>query len=115
MKFTSVQIEIETVLRALGGNGTKKGFTGIVLGVSMALEEPELLCAVTKDLYPAIGEIMGMNDQAVRKNMRGVLDWCWDMGDRDKLNEVACRRVVDKPTVGEFIDMIAGYMRRKGY
>ena len=115
MKFTSVQIEIETVLRALGGTGTMRGFPGIIWGVSLALEEPELLHAVTKRLYPAVGEIMGMNGQAILRDMRGVVDWCWEKGDRNKLNEVACRRLMDEPSVGEFIDMIAGYMRRRGY
>ena len=115
MKFTSVQIEIETVLRALGGTGTMRGFAGIIWGVSLALEEPELLYAVTKGLYPAIGEAVGMNAQAILRDMRGVVTWCWETGDRNKLNEVAGRKLLYKPSVGEFIDMLAGYMRRRGF
>ena len=114
MKFTSVQIEIETVLRALGGNGTKKGFLGIIWGVTFALEDPAVLHAVTKVLYPAIADAMGMNQQCVLKDMRGVVSWCWDFGDRKTLYKVAGRKVTDKPSVGEFIDMLAGYLRRRG-
>ena len=115
MKFTSVQIEIETVLRALGGNGTRRGFAGIIWGVTLALEDPNVLYAVTKTLYPAIGEAMDMNAQAILRDMRGEVAWCWETGDRNKLNEVAGRRLLDKPSVGEFIDMLAGYMRRRGF
>ena len=115
MKFTTLQIEIETVLRALGGDGTKKGFFGIILGVSFALEDPTMLYSVTKTLYPAIGEAMGINSQAILRDMRGLVNWCWDFGDRDALNEVAGRKLLDKPSVGEFIDMLAGYLRRRGF
>ena len=114
MKYTPVQIEIETVLRALGGVGTKKGFTGIIWGVTFALEEPDMLHRVTKDLYPAIAEAMGMNMNAALRDMRSVVELCWDMRDRDMLNKVAGRKLMDKPTVGEFIDMITGYLRRRG-
>ena len=114
MKLTSVQIEIETVLRALGGNGMKKGFAAVILGVSFALEDPTVLYRVTKVLYPAIAEAMGMNEQAVLRDMRSLVTLCWEQGDRDTLNEVAGRRLFDKPTVGEFIDMLTGYLRRRG-
>jgi len=115
MKFTPVQIEIETVLRAVGGCGTKKGFTGIIWGVSFALEDPAMLYAVTKDLYPAIADAMGMNMQAILRDMRALVTWCWDFGDREMLNRVAGRKLLDKPSVGEFIDMLAGYLRRNGF
>ena len=114
MKYTATQIEIETVLRALGGVGTKKGFTGIIWGVTFALEEPDMLYEVTKGLYPAIAEQMGMTVTAILRDMRSVVTLCWDMGDRETMNEVAGRKLMDKPTVGEFIDMMTGYLRRRG-
>jgi len=114
MKLTPVQIEIETVLRALGGTGVKKGFAGIIWGVTFALEDSAMLYEVTKVLYPAIADAMGMKPQAILRDMRSVVTMCWDLGDREALNAVAGRKLMDKPSVGEFIDMLTGYLRRRG-
>ncbi len=113
--MTQLQIEIETVLRYLGGGGTKKGFWGLYHGVGFAMEDPSMLCAVTKRLYPAIAQACGMKQDNVIRDMRSLVEWIWENGDREALRRIANRKLADKPSVGEFLDYVASYLRRKGY
>ena len=115
MAMTTMQIEIETVLRSLGAKGTQKGFWGIFWGVIIAMEDPAILCSITKRLYPAVGERCGLSGANVGRDMRSLVDWCWNEGDREAFQILAGRKILDKPTVGEFIDLFAAYMRRNGY
>ena len=51
-----IRVEVEQVLRYIGMNGTKKGFWCLYWGVVLAMEDPSMLSAVTKRLYPAVAE-----------------------------------------------------------
>ena len=113
--MTQIRVEVEQVLRYIGMNGTKKGFWCFYWGVVLALEDPSLLVAVTKRLYPAVAEACGMNPVNVQRDMRTIVEWCWQYGDREALCDVAGRKLIDKPTVGELLDYVASYLRKIGY
>ena len=114
MKLETREIIIENVLRRTGMGGTHKGFWMMVWSISLALEDPMVLCAVTAALYPRVAEICGMSKQCVMRDMRSLVEWCWNFGDREALYEIMGRRIIEKPTVGEFIDLVAGHIRSKG-
>mgnify|MGYP001433954628 CR=1 FL=1 len=114
MTMTRTQIEIETILRRLGARGTQKGFWCMCSGVELALNDPTLLYAVTKELYPAIARLHGVHPQAMIRDLRSLVEICWNEGDHELLQQVAQRRLTGKPSVGEFIDFLSGYLRRLG-
>ena len=110
-----IRVEVEQILRYVGMNGTKKGFWCLYWGVVLAMEDPPILGEVTKRLYPAVAEACGMNPANVQRDMRTLVEWCWQYGDRDALCKVAGRRLLDKPAVGELLDYMASYLRKQGY
>ena len=115
MKLAAREIVIENELRRMGVGGTRKGFWMIVWGVSLALEDPLMLSAVTEKLYPAVAEICETNKQCVMRDMRSLVEWCWNFGDREAMCEILGRRLMEKPTVGEFIDLLTSNLRKQGW
>ena len=112
--MTGVQIEIEVILRRLGARGTQKGFWCMCAAAELALSDPKLLCNVTKDLYPAVARICGVPEKAMVRDLRSLVELCWYQGDRELLQQAACRRLTGRPSVGEFIDCVCCYLRRQG-
>lgn len=113
--MSEVRVEVERVLRMIGMSGTKKGFWGFYWSVIFALEDPTVLYMVTKDLYPLVAETCCMTQTNLERDMRLLLEWCWNYGDRDTLQKIAGRRLMVKPSVGELVDHLAGYLRYQGY
>jgi len=114
MKLAAREIVIENELRRMGVGGTRKGFWAMVWGVSLALEDPMVLGAVTADLYPRVAEICGMSKSCIMRDMRSLVEWCWNFGDREAMYEIMGRRMIEKPTVGEFIDLVSNHIRSEG-
>ena len=114
MTMTRVQIEIETILRRLGARGTQKGFWCMCTAVELALNDPNVLCAVTKELYPAVARIHGIPQQTMVRDMRSLVELCWNEGDRELLQKAAQRKMLGRPSVGEFLDSVCCYLRRQG-
>ena len=112
---TTIQIVIETLLRRLGARGTGKGFWSMVRGVELALEDRTRLTQVSKLLYPLIAADCGMDPRNMVRDMRTLVKLCWEQGDRALLEQVAGRRLVGCPSVGEFMDYMCGYLRRQGH
>lgn len=110
-----VRVEIERVLRRIGMNGTKKGFWCLYWCVVFAMEDPTVLYAVMKRLYPAVAETCGMSRTNVERDLRSLVEWCWNYSDHDALCEIAGRKLMDKPSVGELVDYLASYLRCQGY
>ena len=113
--MTETQIVVEKTLRRLGLNGTQKGFWCAVWSIFLVLEDPTVLCGVTTRLYPRVGELCGMNKGSVARDLRELAENCWYCGDREFLCEVAGRKLVTRPSVGEFLDFISAYLRYQGY
>ena len=102
---------IEEVVRRLGVPGTCQGMRALIWGVDLVLGEPELLYAVTKELYPAVGEKCRTGWKSVERNLRTAVSICWERGNRPLLDEMAGFPLQVRPTVGEFIDYIAHYIK----
>ena len=105
---------IETVVRRLGISGTYQGLECLVRGVALVLAQPWMVCAVTKELYPAIAREVGGTWRTVERNLRTVTAACWTWGDRGFLNEIAGFPLRERPTNGELIDYLAHYIRVNG-
>jgi len=114
MKLAAREIIIENELRKTGMGGTRKGFWAMVWSISLVLEEPMMTASVAAGLYPRVAEICGMSKQCIMRDMRYLVEWCWNFGDREALYKIMGRQMIEKPTVGEFIDLVASHIRSEG-
>ena len=113
--MTDVKIEIERTMRNMGMSGTRKGFWCFYWSVVFALENPMVLYTVSRDLYPLVAEACNMSKANVERDMRSLVEWCWDYGDREAIRAISGRKLVVRPSVGELVDYVAAYLRYQGY
>lgn len=99
---------------SLGIPADVMGFPYLVESTRLVVEQPELLNALTKALYPAVAASFGTTPSKVERAMRHAIDAGWRRGRVEALNELmGCRMVCqqDKPRTGELIGMIATRVR----
>ena len=102
-----------SVIRALGISGTYLGYYYVCTAVQLALEDPDCLLMISKYLYPRIALIHHTTPSCVERDIRTVINLCWTRGDRNRLCQIAGRRLQQKPSNGEFIDLLASYLRQE--
>jgi len=91
-----------------------RGYTYLRTGISLVMQRPDYLGAVTKELYPAIGERCDTTAPRVERAIRHAIEVAWTRG-----NLEAIRRVFGpahsfhrgKPTNSEFIALVADKLR----
>ena len=77
----------------------------------MSIENPEIINAVTKQLYPAVAKKYETTSSRVERAIRHAIEVAWDRGDVDILNSYfgyTIHTSRGKPTNNEFIAMISG-------
>ena len=80
----------------------------------MSIETPEIINAVTKQLYPSVAKRYNTTSSRVERAIRHAIEVAWDRGDVDTLNSYfgyTIHNLRGKPTNSEFIAMIADKMR----
>ncbi len=102
---------IERVIRRLGFTHTYKGLPCLVEAVELCYDEPRLLTAVTKEVYPKIAKRRNRPWKNVERNLRTASEACWYRGNRAFLNEMAGYELQTKPTSGELINYIVCYLK----
>ena len=76
----------------------------------MAVENPDIINNITKELYPKIGEKFETSASKVERAIRHAIEVAWDRGDLDTLQRFFGYTVSNtkgKPTNSEFIALIA--------
>ena len=80
----------------------------------MAVEDMDVLNAITKILYPTVAKKHQTTASRVERAIRHAIEVAWDRGDVDTLNSYfgyTIHNLRGKPTNSEFIAMIADKMR----
>lgn len=72
---------IRQTLRTLGMPACVKGYHYTCRAIAMVMENPELVHAVTKELYPALAREFGTTVTCVERNIRSALEQTWARGD----------------------------------
>ena len=75
-----------------------------------AIEDPEIINAVTKQLYPSVAKQYETTSSRVERAIRHAIEVAWDRGDVDVLNSYfgyTIHNTRGKPTNSEFIAMIS--------
>ncbi len=100
-----------SLIRSLGISGTYLGYYYLCTAVALVLEDHDRLLMISKILYPKIALIHKTTPACVERDIRTVINLCWNRGDRERLCQVAGFRLQRKPTNGEFIDLLAAYLQ----
>ena len=102
--------KITKLLLSLGIRSTYQGFQYLCYGLELCLESEDYLLSVYKNLYVDIGVKFHTNRNNIERCIRTVVSYCWERGNRELLMELAGYELKDKPTNGEFIDILYQYL-----
>lgn len=94
-----------------------KGYVYLREGVKMAIDKPQIINHITKQLYPGIGEKYSTSASKVERAIRHAIEVAWNRGRIESINNVFGVRAYvgsEKPTNGEFIALVADKMILEG-
>ncbi len=87
-----------------------KGYTYLREGVKLAVDRPEIVNNITKQLYPMIAKTFTTTASKVERAIRHAIEVAWNRGRIDNINNILGVKAFvgkEKPTNGEFIALIA--------
>lgn len=108
------EYKVTEILHQIGVPAHIKGYQFLRDAILMSVQDPEMINAVTKRLYPDIAKANGTTASRVERAIRHAIEVAWDRGDVDTLNSYfgyTIHNLRGKPTNSEFIAMIADRMR----
>lgn len=106
------ELRIESLIRSLGIGATYRGYQYLNYGIKLCMDNEDYLLAISKLLYPQIAKEFHATSSSVERNIRTVVDVCWERGNRSFLQEIALHSLQYKPTSGEFFDILVGHLTR---
>lgn len=111
---SSLEIRVTDILHQIGVPAHIKGYQYLRDSIMMAIEDEEIINAVTKRLYPAVAKKHGTTSSRVERAIRHAIEVAWDRGDVDVLNSYFGYTIHNergKPTNSEFVAMISDKFR----
>ncbi len=110
----SLKMRVTEIIHQIGVPAHIKGYQYLRDAILMAIEDDDIINAVTKRLYPAVAKKHATTSSRVERAIRHAIEVAWDRGDVDVLNGYFGYTVHTgrgKPTNSEFIAMIADKFR----
>lgn len=110
----SLEIQVTEILHQIGVPAHIKGYHYLRDSIIMAIETPDIINAVTKQLYPSVAKQYDTTASRVERAIRHAIEVAWDRGDVDILNSYfgyTIHNTRGKPTNSEFIAMISDRLR----
>lgn len=109
--------KISNIFITIGIPAHIKGYQFLREAVKLAIEEPEIIGAITKKLYPTIAEKFSTSSSKVERGMRHAIEVAWNRGKIENINTLFGLKIYssnEKPTNGELIALIADKMLMEG-
>lgn len=109
-----LEITITDILHQIGVPAHIKGYHYLRDSIMMCVRRPEIINAVTKELYPSVAKKYETTSSRVERAIRHAIEVAWDRGDVDILNSYFGYTIHNgrgKPTNSEFIAMISDRLR----
>ena len=109
-----MESQVTKVIHQIGVPAHIKGYTYLRTAILMAIEDTDIINAVTKILYPSVAKKYKTTSSRVERAIRHAIEVAWDRGDIDTLNSYFGYTIHNgrgKPTNSEFIAMIADNLR----
>lgn len=111
---SSLEVVITDIIHQIGVPAHIKGYHYLREAILMAVNDIEIMNAVTKQLYPSVAKKHGTTPSRVERAIRHAIEVAWDRGDVDILNSYfgyTIHASKGKPTNSEFIALIADKLR----
>ncbi len=106
----ALKLAVTNIIHEVGVPAHIKGYHYVREAIMMAVEDMEVINAITKVLYPSVAKKFGTTSSRVERAIRHAIETAWNRGDIDTLNSFFGYTVSNtkgKPTNSEFIAMIA--------
>lgn len=110
----NIELVISDIMRQIGVPAHIKGYHYLRQAIKLTVDDPELMQAVTKVLYPTIAKTNKTTSSRVERAIRHAIEVAWDRGDVDVLSSYFGYTIQNsrgKPTNSEFIAMISDKLR----
>ncbi len=110
----NLEISVTKLLHDLGVPSHIKGYQYIREGVILMYEKPDIVGAITKELYPEIANRFDTTVSRVERAIRHAIEVSWNRGDIDLMEEIFGHSVDydrAKPTNSEFIVTVSDKLR----
>ncbi|MBQ8390878.1 MAG: sporulation transcription factor Spo0A, partial [Oscillibacter sp.] len=105
-----LETEVTAIIHDVGVPAHIKGYQYLRYAIILAVNDMEIINAVTKVLYPTVADYFGTTPSRVERAIRHAIEVAWDRGDLETLQRYFGYTVSNakgKPTNSEFIAMIA--------
>lgn len=110
----NLEISVTKLLHGLGVPSHIKGYQYIREGIILMYEKPDIVGAITKELYPEIANKYDTTVSRVERAIRHAIEVSWNRGDIDLMEEIFGHSVDydrAKPTNSEFIVTVSDKLR----
>ncbi len=109
-----IEVRVTEILHQIGVPAHIKGYHYLRDAIIKAVNNPEIINAVTKQLYPSVAKRFETTSSRVERAIRHAIEVAWDRGDVDILNSYFGYTIHNsrgKPTNSEFVAMISDNLR----
>ncbi len=109
-----LEMQVTEIIHQIGVPAHIKGYQYLRDAILMAIEDEQIINAVTKRLYPAVAKKHATTSSRVERAIRHAIEVAWDRGDVDTLTAYFGYTIHNergKPTNSEFIAMISDKFR----
>lgn len=109
--------KISNIFITVGIPAHIKGYQFLREAIKMAIDNPEVINSITKQLYPSIAEKFETSASKVERAIRHAIEVAWNRGKIENINNLFGIKVYssnEKPTNGEFIALVADKMLIEG-
>ena len=109
-----MNVLITQMIHEIGVPAHIKGYLYLRTAILMAVENMDVLNAVTKQLYPDIAAQYNTTDTRVERAIRHAIEVAWERGNIDMIHELfgyTIQADKGKPTNSEFIALVADKIR----
>lgn len=113
-QLPNMEVQVTEILHQIGVPAHIKGYHYLRDSILMSVENPDIINAVTKQLYPSVAKRYQTTSSRVERAIRHAIEVAWDRGDVDILNSYFGYTIHNsrgKPTNSEFIAMISDKLR----
>ena len=107
---TSIEGLVTNIIHEIGVPAHIKGYQYLREAIIIAVNDMDVINAITKVLYPQVAKTFGTTPSRVERAIRHAIEVAWDRGDLDTLQRFFGYTVSNtkgKPTNSEFIALIA--------
>ena len=106
----SIETLVTNIIHEIGVPAHIKGYQYLREAIIIAVNDMDVINAITKVLYPEVAKAFGTTPSRVERAIRHAIEVAWDRGDLDTLQRFFGYTVSNtkgKPTNSEFIALIA--------